>query len=241
MSSPALQLVSVSKSFGDGATPRHVLASVDLELHPGELIAVMGPSGSGKSTLLTIAGGLEVPSSGEVLVGGQNLAAMSRDKRAAMRRATIGYVFQELNLLHSLTALENVTMPLELDGMSTRAARRIAAEALQRVGLGDRCEAFPDNLSGGERQRVAIARALVGRDDRPGTHQPRVLLADEPTGALDTMNGEAVIALLSQACRDGHSGIVVTHDAQLAAWADRILFLRDGHLVDSTHRPDHST
>jgi putative ABC transport system ATP-binding protein len=190
----------------------------------------MGPSGSGKSTLLTIAGTLEEPTSGEVAVGGVPLVSLSRNERAALRRRAIGYVFQDFNLLAGLTAAENVSLPMELDGTSARAARIAAVEALDRLGLADRADRFPDELSGGERQRVAIARAVVG--DR------HLLLADEPSGALDSVNGESVMRLIRASCQGGVAGVVVTHDAQLASWADRVVFLRDGRIADQTARPD---
>ena len=204
----------------------HALANVDLTVAPGELVAVMGASGSGKSTLLTIAGTLEEPTTGTVVIAGRDASKLARNERARLRRQTIGYVFQDFNLLPGLTALENVSLPLELDGVSARAAQLSARDALERVGLGDHGHRFPDELSGGERQRVAIARAVVGKR--------QILLADEPTGALDSVNGEAVMRLLSTACQDGVSGIVVTHDAQLASWAHRVVFLRDGRVVDQT-------
>jgi putative ABC transport system ATP-binding protein len=189
----------------------------------------MGPSGSGKSTLLTIAGSLEEPSAGDVVVDGVSLVSMSRNERARLRRRSIGYVFQNYNLLAGLTALENVSLPLELDGVNAKTAQRIAVEALELLGLGDRASNFPDELSGGECQRVAIARAVVG--DR------HLLLADEPSGALDSANAEAVMRLVRAACQRGVAGVVVTHDAQLASWADRVVFLRDGRVVDQTAPP----
>jgi putative ABC transport system ATP-binding protein len=221
-----LELHGVSKVYGEGPAEVRALVEVDLSVEPGALVAVMGPSGSGKSTLLTIAGSLEEPSAGEVTVGGARLAGMSRDERARLRRRSIGYVFQDFNLLAGLTAVENVTLPLELDGVAARAARVAGMETLERLGVADKAQRFPDDLSGGERQRVAIARAIVG--DR------YLLLADEPTGALDSINGEAVMRLLRDACRSGVAGVVVTHEAQLASWADRIVFLRDGRVVDQT-------
>jgi putative ABC transport system ATP-binding protein len=205
------------------------LVDVDLVVEWGELVAVMGPSGSGKSTLLTIAGNLETPTRGDVVVAGTNLANASRNQQARMRRRTIGYVFQDYNLLAGLTAAENVALPLELDGVAARTALRQGLRALDQLGLADRAERFPDELSGGERQRAAIARALVG--DR------RLLLADEPTGALDSVNGEAVMRMLRAACSDGVAGVVVTHEAQLASWADRVVFIRDGRVVDHTAPP----
>ena len=221
-----LELRQVSKSYGTGPTEVRALDAVDLQVEAGSLVAVMGPSGSGKSTLLTIAGSLETPTSGEALVEGRVLTEMAANERARLRRRSIGYVFQDFNLLAGLTAVENVSLPLELDGTPIRAARRLAREALDELEVGPRADHFPDQLSGGERQRVAIARAVVG--DR------RLLLADEPTGALDSVNGEAVMRLVLAACRRGVAGVDVTHDAQLAAWADRVVFLRDGRLVDAT-------
>jgi len=226
----ALQLSRVSKVYGRGASEVHALIDVDLSVDPGELVAVMGPSGSGKSTLLTIAGSLEEPSGGEVTVGDVPLSRLSRNERAALRRRVIGYVFQDFNLLAGLTAAENVSLPLELDGTSGKAARAAALEALDRLGLRDQADRFPDELSGGERQRVAIARAVVG--------QRRLLLADEPSGALDSVNGESVMRLVRASCQGGVAGVVVTHDAQLAAWADRVVFLRDGRIVDQTAEQD---
>jgi putative ABC transport system ATP-binding protein len=221
-----LELHAVSKVFGEGATAVRALDEVDLSVDEGALVAVMGPSGSGKSTLLTIAGSLEEPTSGDVVVGGARLSKMSANDRARLRRRSIGYVFQDFNLIAGLTAAENTALPLELDGAGVRSARAAATEALEQLGVADKADRFPDDLSGGERQRVAIARAIVG--DR------RLLLADEPTGALDSVNGEAVMRLVRGACQRGVAGVVVTHDAQLAAWADRVVFLRDGRVVDHT-------
>jgi putative ABC transport system ATP-binding protein len=222
----ALELRQVSKSYGEGPTLVDALRGVDLTVHPGELVAIMGPSGSGKSTLLTIAGTLEEATTGDVFVDGHEVSTMSRNERAQLRRRSIGYVFQDFNLLAGLTAAENVSLPLELDGTRARTARAVAMTALAELGLTDRAGHYPDELSGGERQRVAIARAVVG--DR------RLLLADEPTGALDSVNGEGVMRLVRTACKRGVAGVVVTHDAQLASWADRVVFLRDGRVVDQT-------
>jgi putative ABC transport system ATP-binding protein len=202
---------------------------VDLTVDRGELVAVMGPSGSGKSTLLTLAGSLEEATSGEIEVDGSDISGMSLDDRARLRRRSIGYVFQDFNLLAGLTAVENVALPLELDGIPSSQAKDSAYEALRSLGLEDRAAHFPDDLSGGEQQRVAVARAVVGNR--------RLLLADEPSGALDSVNGEAVMRLLRDACRRGMAGVVVTHDSQLAAWADRVVFLRDGRMVDQTITP----
>jgi len=224
-----LELRGVSKIYGTGAGQVQALRGVDLSVEAGAMVAVMGPSGSGKSTLLTIAGSLEEPSSGEVLVGGARLSGMSHNDKARLRRRTVGYVFQDFNLLAGLTAAENVALPLELDGVTARKARAAGLQALDWLGLAERASRFPDELSGGERQRVAIARAVVG--DR------RLLLADEPSGALDSVNAEEVMRLIHTACKRGVAAIVVTHDAQLASWADRVVFLRDGHVVDQTSPP----
>jgi len=222
----ALELRHVSKTYGSGPSEVNALREVDLAVERGELVAVMGPSGSGKSTLLTIAGSLEEPTSGQVLVDGVDLGSFSRSDRAKMRRRSIGYVFQDFNLLPGLTALENVTLPLELDGVRAKAARSAGLAALDELDVAERAERYPDELSGGERQRVAIARAIVGERE--------LLLADEPTGALDSVNGEAVMRLLRTATQRDVAGVVVTHEAHLASWADRVVFIRDGHVVDQT-------
>jgi putative ABC transport system ATP-binding protein len=222
-----LELHQVFKVYGSGPSEVHALSAVDLAVEPGELVAVMGPSGSGKSTLLTIAGSLEEATSGDVLVGGVELQSASRSDRARMRRRSIGYVFQDFNLLPGLTALENVTLPLELDGVRAKAAQTTGMKALEELDVAEHADRYPDELSGGERQRVAIARAIVG--------ERGLLLADEPTGALDSVNGEAVMRLLRAATERGVAGVVVTHEAQLAAWADRVVFLRDGRVVDQTN------
>jgi putative ABC transport system ATP-binding protein len=224
-----LELRQVSKVYGSGATEVHALSAVDLSVERGELVAVMGPSGSGKSTLLTIAGSLEEATSGQVLVDGVDLATVSRSDQARMRRRAIGYVFQDFNLLPGLTAVENVTLPLELDGVRAKTARATGIKALKELDVAERADRYPDELSGGERQRVAIARAIVGKRG--------LVLADEPTGALDSVNGEGVMRLLRAATHQGVAGVVVTHEAQLASWADRVVFLRDGHVVDQTVAP----
>ncbi len=224
-----LELRNVSKSYGEAAAEVHAITDVELSVDRGSLVAVMGPSGSGKSTLLTIAGSLEEPTSGEVLIDGAPLSAMSRNDKARLRRRTIGYVFQDFNLLAGLTAVENVTLPLELDGVSAKKAQVAGMVALEELGLADRAKHYPDELSGGERQRVAIARAVVG--------ERSLLLADEPSGALDSTNGDAVMRMILTACHRGVAAVVVTHDAQLASWADRVVFLRDGRVVDQTVPP----
>ena len=224
-----LEMRAVSRLYGEGPTEVQAITDVNLAVERGALVAVMGPSGSGKSTLLTIAGSLEEPTNGEVTIDGVALSAMSRNDKARLRRRTVGYVFQDFNLLAGLTAVENVTLPLELDGVATRKAHTSGMAALEELGLADRATRFPDELSGGERQRVAIARAVVGNR--------QLMLADEPSGALDSVNGEAVMRMILAACHQGVAAIVVTHDAKLASWADRVVFLRDGRVVDQTMPP----
>ena len=224
-----LELEHVTKSYGEGPTLVKALTDVNLAVERGSLVAVMGPSGSGKSTLLTIAGSLETPTSGDVVIAGSPLSSMSRNDKARLRRRMIGYVFQDFNLLPGLTAVENVALPLELDGVGARVARDAGMNALGELGLGDRAGRYPDELSGGERQRVAIARAVVG--------ERQLLLADEPSGALDSTNGEVVMRMILAACHRGVAAVVVTHDAKLASWADRVIFLRDGRIVDQTLPP----
>ena len=226
MSATVLEIRGLTRVHGSGESEVHALRGVDLTVVAGELVAVMGPSGSGKSTLLTIAGGLDSPTEGTVAIEGTVLGALSRKQLAALRRRSVGYVFQDFNLIPALTAAENVALPRELDGDSTRAARRLALTALDEVGIPELADRFPDDMSGGQQQRVAIARAIVG--DR------RLVLADEPTGALDTETGEQVLRLLRTRCDAGAAGVLVTHEARHAAWADRVVFLRDGLAVDQT-------
>src|SRR3954468_13677031 len=224
--STILELRDIYRTHGKGDTAVHALRGVSLSVAPGEFVAVMGPSGSGKSTLLNLAGGLDGPTSGEVAVEGVVLARLNRKQLAAVRRRCVGYVFQDLNLLPSLTAAENVALPLELDGMALRRTRKLALAALEEVGLAPLAPRFPDEMSGGQQQRVAIARALVG--DR------RLVLADEPTGALDSQTGESVLKLLRARVDAGSAGVLVTHEARHASWADRVVFLRDGEIIDSS-------
>ena len=219
-----IELDGAARWFGAGHTQVTALHPTSLTARAGELLAVMGPSGSGKTTLISLVGGLDRPSAGRVLVAGQDVGALSARDLAILRRRTVGYVFQDLNLLAGLTARENVAIPLELDGRPIAEARAAADEVLRSVGLAELADRFPDDLSGGEQQRVAIARALVGGR--------RILLADEPTGALDSMTGESVMRLLRAHCDNGGTAILVTHDAAHAAWADRVVFLRDGRMVD---------
>ena len=219
-----VELDGAARRFGSGHTEVTALHPTSLTVDAGELLAVMGPSGSGKTTLLSLVGGLDKPSEGRVVVDANDVGALKPKQLAILRRRTVGYVFQDLNLLAGLTALENVAIPLELDGRPIGVARAAAEAGLESVGLAELASRYPDDLSGGEQQRVAIARALVGGR--------RILLADEPTGALDSITGESVMRLLRAHCDGGGTAILVTHDAAHAAWADRVVFLRDGRMVD---------
>ncbi|GAA1952586.1 ABC transporter ATP-binding protein [Nocardioides panacihumi] len=229
MNAPVLHLDHVSRIHGSGELAVHALREVSFEAYAGELVAVMGPSGSGKSTLLTLAGGLDLPTSGSVLVEGTDVTAVGNAARARLRRTAIGYVFQDFNLIPALTAGENVSLPLELDGVAARSARAAAATALDELGILDLADRFPDEMSGGQQQRVAIARAIVG--------ERRLILADEPTGALDSVTGEDILQLLRARCDAGAAGVLVTHEPRHAAWADRVVFLRDGAVVDEAGEP----
>ncbi|MET9069751.1 ABC transporter ATP-binding protein [Streptosporangium sandarakinum] len=226
---PVVRLTDVGRVHGDGAGAVTALSEVSLAVGAGELVAVMGPSGSGKSTLLNVAGGLDRPTSGDVVVEGVSLTRLPAGELAALRRRRVGYVFQDLNLIPSLTALENVTLPRELDGVRFRDARRQALEVLAEVGLAEVADRFPDEISGGQRQRVAIARALAG--------ERRLILADEPTGALDTPTGDEILQLLRARCDAGAAVLLVTHEPRYAAWADRVVFLRDGRVADTAAAP----
>jgi putative ABC transport system ATP-binding protein len=223
---PVVSLRDLTRVHGSGETEVRALIGVSLDVAPGELVAVMGPSGWGKSTLLALAGGLDSPSAGNVVVEGVHLSSLSKRQLARLRRTSIGYVFQDYNLIPALTAAENVSLPLELDGTSARRARPQALAALEEVGLTGLADRFPDEMSGGQRQRTAIARALIGKR--------RLVLADEPTGALDSQTSEAVLGVLRARCDAGAAGILVTHEPRYAAYADRTVFLRDGRIVDET-------
>jgi putative ABC transport system ATP-binding protein len=233
MSTPALEIIDVSRIHGRGDAAVHALRGLNLSVAPGELVAVMGPSGSGKSTLLNLAGGLDQATAGRVRVHGQELGSLSKGALAEVRRRMVGYVFQDYNLIPSLTAVENVSLPLELDRVKARKATALARAAMDEVGLDGLYDRFPDDLSGGQQQRIAIARAIIG--DRS------LILADEPTGALDSETGETVLALLRARCEAGAAALLVTHEARHAGWADRVVFLRDGAVVDeagTTVSPD---
>ncbi|MFF8332890.1 MULTISPECIES: ABC transporter ATP-binding protein [Streptomyces] len=223
--SAALRMTAVTRRHGRGRSAVHALRGVDVSLPAGSFTAVMGPSGSGKSTLLQCAAGLDRPTAGSVRLGGQELTRMGRRALTRLRRAHVGFVFQSFNLLPSLTAEQNVLLPLRLAGRPARRERPRAREALDRVGLADRLHSRPGELSGGQQQRVALARALVT--------EPEVICADEPTGALDPVTAEDVLALLRDAVDGlGATVLMVTHDPAAAACADTVLFLADGHLVD---------
>lgn len=222
----ALDLRNVSRIFGSGATEVRALDDVSLTVEPGEFVAVMGPSGSGKSTLLAIAGGLDAGWTGHVTVAGTPLAGLKRDALAALRRKHVGYVFQDYNLVPTLNVIENVALPLELDRVDPDWARQEARAALKRVGIFELAQRGLDQVSGGQRQRVAIARAIVG--------ERKLVLADEPTGALDSATGDDIMARLRLLADDGVAIVLVTHEARHAGWADRIIFLRDGQVVDAT-------
>lgn len=233
MTTAVLQLRRASRTYGSGAREVVALRDADLTLAAGEFVAVMGASGSGKSTLLHLAGGLDAATSGSVTVEGTDLSGLDATRLALLRRRSIGYVFQDFNLLPSLTAAENVAFPLELDGFSARRARKAAHAILRETGLDAVADRRPDELSGGQAQRVAIARALIGAR--------RLILADEPTGALDSATGTVVLELLRDRADRGAAVLMVTHEARFAAWADRTVFLRDGHIVDETGPSDHDT
>jgi putative ABC transport system ATP-binding protein len=229
MTAPHVTITDVTRVHGSGEAAVTALAGVSPDIHAGELVAVMGPSGSGKSTLLNVAGGLDQPTSGTVVIGGDTLNELGPRDLAKLRRRRMGFVFQDYNLIPSLTAAENVALPLELDGTRAGQARRQARRTLDLMDLVELSDRYPDQMSGGQQQRVAIARALVG--------SRRFVLADEPTGALDSHTGEEVLRVLRERCDEGVAGLLVTHEARHAAWADRVVFLRDGIVVDSTgHR-----
>jgi putative ABC transport system ATP-binding protein len=220
-----VELDGVVKVFGAGTTEVRALGGVTLAVHEAEMVAVRGPSGCGKSTLLHVAGSLEPPTEGRVRLAGRDLADVDPVELAAIRRRDVGFVFQRLNLVAALTALENVMLPLELDGVPPRRARSEAAAALLSVGLDQGLNRFPDDFSGGQQQRIAIARAIVG--------SRRLLLADEPTGSLDTITGDAVMELLTSLPETtGTAVVLVTHEPRYASWADRVISLRDGLVVD---------
>lgn len=224
-----LDIDQVSRVFGAGHLRVVALDNVSLQVDAGEFLAVMGPSGSGKSTLLGLAGGLDLPTSGRVLLSGRDLAGLGEAGLAAVLRREVGFVFQEANLLASLTAAENVALALELDGVRPKTAMAGALGLLDSLGLAAVGGRFPSQLSGGEQQQVAIARAVTGHRS--------VLLADEPTGALNALTGELVMSLLRGRCVTGCAVVLATHNVRHAAWADRVVFLQDGRLAGETGPP----
>ncbi|MDO4685707.1 MAG: ABC transporter ATP-binding protein [Corynebacterium sp.] len=219
-SSPALTLQNVTRTRQDGPLTFHALDNVSLTVEYGELVAIMGPSGAGKSTLLNVAGTLDTPTHGTILIDGKDVSHLNASTRAFIRREHVGFVFQDFNLIPTLTVAENVGLPLELGNSSRSAARAAAIQALQEIGLQDLADRYPSEISGGQRQRVAIARALIGNR--------RLILADEPTGALDTTTAETVLQLIRSRVDQGAAGLLVTHEPRFAAYADRVVYLRDG-------------
>jgi putative ABC transport system ATP-binding protein len=216
-----MELVDVTKVYNTGRTPVHAVRGVSLRIAAGEFVSIMGPSGSGKSTLMHLLGALDTPTSGQALFQGRDLQALSDRERSRFRRTKIGFVFQFFNLLPTLTAAENVALPLFLEGHSRAKALQQATESLERVGLGHRAEHHPEEMSGGEMQRVAVARALV--------LEPEAVLCDEPTGNLDSTNSREILTLLRSLPQSGRRSVVmVTHDPQAAAYADRLIHIRDG-------------
>jgi putative ABC transport system ATP-binding protein len=231
-----LQTTGLRKQYQMGEVTVDALRSVDFVVHQGEFVAIMGPSGAGKSTLLHLMGGLDTPSDGDVVLGGKRLAHLSDDEVTIVRRRQVGFIFQFFNLLPTLTAAENVALPLLIDGKRIEEHAGRVDELLDLVGLSERRDHRPDQLSGGEQQRVAIARAFV--------NDPKIVLADEPTGNLDSRSGTAVLELLRRACKELDATVVmVTHDPRAASYADRVVFLRDGRVVrelapsDEGHSP----
>lgn len=221
-----LELASVTKTYGSGDTTVAALRDVSFAVEAGEFVAVMGPSGSGKSSLLALAGGLDVASQGEVYLQDTPLGSLGLADLARLRRRAVGYVFQDFNLIPTLTALENAALPLELDGWKPSKAHRVARNALRQVGIEHLAERFMDQLSGGQQQRVAIARAIIG--------ERSLILADEPTGALDSVTGNGVLEVLRERADAGTAVVMVTHEPRHAAWADRVVFLKDGRIVDQS-------
>ena len=226
---PLVVASQVSKHYGAGDAKVEALKGVDVTVEAGEFLAVMGPSGCGKSTLLHVLGGIEPPTSGRVLLDGRDLGAMDDTARSVLRRRKLGFVFQRINLLPTLSGLENVALPLRIDGIGRAAAHRRAEAVLKRVGVAHRGSHFPHEMSGGEQQRVAIARALV--------IEPAVVLADEPTGALDSTNAQIILELLADFARQGQTIVMVTHDAHMARQASRLLLMQDGRVVDGAECP----
>lgn len=224
-----LQLEHVFKDYIQGKVPVHVLNDISMEVEEGEYLAIMGPSGSGKTTLMNLLGCLDIPTSGKYVLAGQEISTLSDDALADIRNQYIGFVFQKFYLLPKMTAIDNVMLPLLYRGVPMKERRARAEEALRMVGLGERIEFYPNQLSGGQCQRVAIARAIVGN--------PKLLLADEPTGALDTKSGDQVMEIFRQLSQQGITIIMITHEREIAECANKIYHILDGRLVgDGVHQ-----
>jgi len=221
-----IHMAGIRKVYDTGKVKVEALKGVDLEIHKGELVAIVGPSGSGKSTLMNLLGCLDTPSEGEYKLGGENVAGVTRDQLAEIRNRRVGFVFQNFNLLPHITSLENVEMPMLFGGLPVRERRERATELLTRVGLGERIDHKPTELSGGQMQRVAIARALA--------MNPDIVLADEPTGNLDTTSGGDIMSLFTDLWKQGRTVVIITHDPALAQRASRVVEIRDG-VVMSDH------
>ena len=224
---PRMRVRDLTKTYQRGGEPVHALASIDLEIAPGAFVAIMGQSGSGKTTLLNMLTGVDRPTAGEIWLDRQRLDTMSEARLAILRRRHIGLIFQSFNLLNNMSALENVMLPVLLAGRSAGEARKLASAMLDELGLGKHLNRLPGQLSGGQQQRVAIARALV--------NEPVVLCADEPTGNLDAQTGQEILHLLKCLHTQGQTIILVTHNAQIASQAERIVIMRDGRIVDEAH------
>ncbi|MFZ5814613.1 MAG: ABC transporter ATP-binding protein [Bacillota bacterium] len=224
-----IRIEQMTKVYGSGETAVHALAGIDLQVDEGEMVAIMGPSGSGKSTLMNMIGCLDRPTAGRYYLAGKEVAHIDDNQRAEVRNQHIGFVFQAFNLLPKLTALQNVETPLIYRGMPGRQRRELAQTALERVGLGGRGHHRPSQLSGGQQQRVAIARAIAA--------QPSILLADEPTGALDSRTGQEVLALFQELNQEGRTVVLVTHDERVAAHCKRVIRLMDGLVLSDEPNP----
>lgn len=222
-----ISAVDLKRTFGQGESSVQALGGVSLDVSSGELVAIMGASGSGKSTLLAALGGLDLVDEGEVFIEGRSLGELKAKEASRLRRQSLGFIFQDLNLVSSLTIEENVALPLELDGIKQRELKHLVAKALDEMGIASISKRYPDQVSGGQRQRAAVARCFIG--------ERKILLADEPTGALDSRSSEEVIRQIRSKVDQGLAGVIVTHDAKIAGWADRILTMRDGVIIDEVN------
>jgi putative ABC transport system ATP-binding protein len=222
-----ISAAGLKRTFGQGESSVQALGGVSLDVSSGELVAIMGASGSGKSTLLAALGGLDLVDEGEVFIEGRSLVELKAKEASRLRRQSLGFIFQDLNLVSSLTIGENVALPLELDGIKQRELKHLVAKALDEMGIASISKRYPDQVSGGQRQRAAVARSFIG--------ERKILLADEPTGALDSRSSEEVIRQIRSKVDQGLAGVIVTHDAKIAGWADRILTMRDGVIVDEVN------